>query len=460
MKSKFEFKLPDLNKCKIAIIGLGYVGLPLAINFAKIKKCKRTGQSLRREVIGFDINEQRINDLKKGVDSTKEIDEEDKKIFQDINLTFREKELISADVFIITVPTPIKESKNPDLEPLINASKTVGDILKQKNTSFKDKSIKQIIIYESTVYPGLTEEICVPIIEKNSNLEFNTDFFCGYSPERINPGDKKHTLSNIKKVTSGSNDDVAKWVDSLYGSIISAGTFLAKSIKIAEAAKVIENTQRDINIALMNELAIIFKKLNIDTLDVLEAAKSKWNFLDFKPGLVGGHCIGVDPYYLTYKAQSVGYLPQIVLSGRRINDGMSRWIIEQIILELTNKGKSIRNSNVLILGLTFKENCPDLRNSKILDLIIEAKSYDMNVAAYDPEVKSYKGIEKIKEEFKLITSLSSKENDNSYDVIICALGHKEFLGMTTKDWKKFTKNDSIIFDIKGIVPRELNPIRI
>ena len=458
MKSKNAKKIPDLQECNIAIIGLGYVGLPLAINFAKVKKCKRSGKSLKRKIIGFDIYKKRIIELKNGFDSTKEIDEKDKYLLNEINLTNNEKDLINADILIITVPTPINISKTPNLEALINASRTVGNIIKQKNIKSKDHSACPIIIYESTVYPGLTEEICIPIIEKSSNLKLNIDFFCGYSPERINPGDREHNLTNIKKVTSGSNKEIGQWIDNLYGSIIDAGTFLAKSIKVAEAAKVIENTQRDINIALMNELAIIFKKLNIDTLDVLEAAKTKWNFLDFKPGLVGGHCIGVDPYYLTYKAECVGYFPQIVLSGRRINDGMSKWVTEQIILELSKKGKSISNSKILILGLTFKENCPDLRNSKIIDLIKHAHLYKMRISAYDPGVKSYDGLEEIENKFKLIHSIKNRDNKNAFDVVICSLAHDEFVKMNIKDWENLLSKDGIIFDIKGIVPRELKPI--
>ena len=449
---------PDINSCTIAVVGLGYVGLPLAIEFSKKQKCHISGNKLNRKVIGFDINLDRIGDLKNGIDKTNEISKKEL-LEADFHELTNDIELISnADVFIITVPTPIDKAKKPDLTPIKLASENVAKALKIRS-NLPNKSIP-IVIYESTVYPGTTDEICIPLIEKGSGLlcehsKNKNIFACGYSPERINPGDKKHRLKDIIKVTSGSNREAAKWIDLFYGSIIKAGTYLTKDIKTAEAAKIIENTQRDINIALINELAIIFKLLNLDTLDVLEAASTKWNFLKFKPGLVGGHCIGVDPYYLTYKAQSIGYSPDIVLAGRRINDDMSRWVAEQIVLEISKKDIILSNSRILILGFTFKENCPDIRNTKIYDLIKVLEQYKLNIEVVDPfvnpkEVKKIYGIN--------VTKRIS--NNVKYDAVVCAVSHNTFIEMNKSTWSNLIYKKGIIFDLKGIVPREINPIRI
>jgi len=450
-------KYPALENCTIAIIGLGYVGLPLAIEFSKKQICNISQKLLDRKIIGFDINDQRLQELKKGFDRTNEVSEQEILNTNFHDLTNKIESIAQADVFIITVPTPIDTSKKPDLGPIQKASTTVAKALK-----IRAKSLNQsipIVIYESTVYPGTTEEICIPLIEKESGLfcnESNKNIFaCGYSPERINPGDKKHRLKDIIKITSGSSKDAAKWIDSLYGSIIKAGTHLTKNIKTAEAAKIIENTQRDINIALMNELAIIFRLLDIDTLDILEAASTKWNFIKFKPGLVGGHCIGVDPYYLTYKAQSIGYTPEIVLAGRRINDDMSKWLAEQIILEMTKRNFLLSSSNVLILGFTFKENCPDIRNTKVFDFIKILEEYKLNIEIVDPwvnplEAENVYGV-------KVHKNFSKKIK---YDVIVCTVAHKEFIEKNKLDWKNIINKNGIIYDLKGIVPRELNPIRV
>ena len=449
---------PDINKCTVAIVGLGYVGLPLAIEFSKIQKCNISGDILNRKIIGFDIDFKRIEELKKGFDRTSEVGEKELLEAKFNYLTCESKKIAEADVFIITVPTPIDKLKQPDLRPLKEASKTVAKALKLRSTS--EKSTIPIVIYESTVYPGTTEEVCIPIIEKESGLicEDSTKkniFACGYSPERINPGDKQHGLEDIVKVTSGSNNKAAKWIDLLYGSIIKAGTYLSKDIKTAEAAKIIENTQRDINIALMNELAIIFKLLDIDTLDVLKAASTKWNFLNFKPGLVGGHCIGVDPYYLTYKALAIGYKPEIVLAGRKINDGMSQWIAEQLILEMAKRNFNLVDSKVLFLGFTFKENCTDLRNTKIFDIIKTFKKHNIKFDIVDPWVRS--------KEAKKIYDLEISQKilkDAKYDLVVCSLAHKIFVEMSISDWSQILNKKGFIFDLKGIVPRELNPIRI
>ena len=450
-------KYPVLENCTIAIIGLGYVGLPLAIEFSKKQKCKISKKILKRKIIGFDINPQRLEELKKGIDSTNEVSEQELLNTNFFELTNNIESIAKADVFIITVPTPINDFKKPDLEPIKKASITVAKALKLRATS--TNTTIPIVIYESTVYPGTTEEICIPIIEKESGLfckESEKDIFaCGYSPERINPGDKKRRLKDIIKITSGSCNDAAKWIDALYGSIIKAGTHLTKSIKIAEAAKIIENTQRDINIALMNELAIIFKLLDIDTLEILEAASTKWNFIKFKPGLVGGHCIGVDPFYLTYKAQSMGYSPEIVLAGRRINDEMSKWLAEQLILEMTKRNFLLSSSNVLILGFTFKENCPDIRNTKVFDFIKKLQEYKLNLEIVDPwvnpiEAENVYGL-------KINKSYSKKIK---YDAIVCTVAHNEFIKKNKYDWESIINKKGIILDLKGIVPRELNPIRI
>ena len=449
---------PDLNTCTVAIIGLGYVGLPLAIEFSRKQKSYISGENINRKVIGFDINYERIEQLIKGEDITNEINKEEL-LNSDLKSLTNQIEIIAeADVFIITVPTPINEFKKPDIEPLRKATLTVGKALKIRSKNLNN--CIPIVIYESTVYPGTTEEICIPIIERESELIYNkphlkNTFVCGYSPERINPGDKKHRLKDIIKITSGSNNEAAKWIDYFYGSIIKAGTYLTKDIKTAEAAKIIENTQRDINIALMNELSIIFKLLKIDTLDVLEAASTKWNFLKFTPGLVGGHCIGVDPYYLTYKAQSLGYKPEIVLAGRLLNDGMSRWVSEQLILEMNKKNIHLSNAKVLILGFTFKENCPDIRNTKIFDIVKILEEYKLNIEIVDPWVNPI--------EAKKVYNLKVTNNipkDKKYNAVLCTLGHKKFIDMEESDWHNILYVEGIIFDLKGIVPRELNPIRI
>ena len=448
---------PPLENCTIAIIGLGYVGLPLAIEFSKKQRCKITQKILERNIIGFDTNLKRIEELKNGFDSTNEVSKQELLNTNFFELTNSIELIAQADVFIITVPTPIDALKKPDLEPIQKATITVAKALKIRSKSF-NKSIP-IVIYESTVYPGTTDEICIPIIEKESGLlckESNKNSFaCGYSPERINPGDKEHRLKDIIKITSGSCKDAAKWIDSLYGSIIEAGTHLTKTIKIAEAAKIIENTQRDLNIALMNELAIIFKLLDIDTLDILEAASTKWNFIKFKPGLVGGHCIGVDPFYLTHKAQSIGYTPEIVLAGRRINDDMSKWLAKQLILEMTKRNFSLSSSNVLILGFTFKENCPDIRNTKVFDFIKILQEYKLNIEIVDPWVNSIEA-----ENIYGVKVNKSYSKKIKYDAIVCTVAHNEFIKKNKLDWESIINKKGIILDLKGIVPRELNPIRI
>ena len=450
-------KLPDKREYNIAIIGLGYVGLPLAVKFSLNNICYKTKNLIKRKVIGFDINEIRINELRNGFDRTKEITEDTLLSCKNLFFTSKEEYLIDADVFIVTVPTPINEDKTPDLRAIKNASKIFANAIKKRFLD-KNRSIP-IVVYESTVFPGLTEEICVPIIEKESGYKYATrdnlkKFVYGYSPERINPGDKNKTLIDIVKVTSGSDPETADWIDSMYASIIEKGTYKAKSVKIAEAAKVIENTQRDLNIALANELSIIFKKLDIDTLDVLDAASTKWNFQRFTPGLVGGHCIGVDPYYLTYKSQISGYTPEIVLSGRRINDNMAKWIAEQVILELSKRKKNIINSKVLIMGYTFKENCPDTRNTKIIDLYNSLLEFGLTIKIIDPWVIN-SNVQKI-ENICFIENL----NNNRFDAVILAVAHDQFINLKKDDWKNLLNKDGIFFDLKGIIPRSLNPLRI
>ncbi|WP_439185250.1 nucleotide sugar dehydrogenase [Carboxylicivirga taeanensis] len=414
---------------KIAVIGLGYVGLPLAVEFAKFYT-----------TIGFDINKERVSELNKGHDCTLEVDHEllvsvldkqDKGLF----CTYEESEIKKANIYIITVPTPIDNNNRPDLTPLIKASETVGRVLKDGD----------IVIYESTVYPGATEEECIPVLERVSGFVYNKDFYCGYSPERINPGDKEHTVSKILKVTSGSTPEIAQKVDELYKSIITAGTHLAPSIKVAEAAKVIENSQRDINIAFVNELSKIFNLLDIDTEAVLEAAGTKWNFLPFKPGLVGGHCIGVDPYYLAQKAQEVGYHPEIILAGRRLNDGMGAYVAKNFIKELIKADCKIKDANVLVLGITFKENCPDIRNTRVVDIIDELEGYGVNVDVYDPWAE----MNEVKEEYgiRLIEQLDNKR----YNGIILAVAHQEFLKLNIDSIKMDAS--SIVFDVKAILPK-------
>ncbi|REH45767.1 UDP-N-acetyl-D-galactosamine dehydrogenase [Tenacibaculum gallaicum] len=413
---------------KICVVGLGYVGLPLAHAFAA-KKFK---------VVGFDINERRINELKLGYDGTLEVGKNQlDDIKECIKYTSNIKETIDSSIFIVTVPTPIDSNNRPDLTPLINSSGLVASVLKKGD----------IVIYESTVYPGVTEEVCVPELEKHSKLKFNKDFFCGYSPERINPGDKEHTVTKILKVTSGSTPEVATEVDELYKSIIVAGTHKASSIKVAEASKVIENTQRDVNIALINELALIFDVMKIDTNEVLEAAATKWNFIKLSPGLVGGHCIGVDPYYLTFKAEELGYKPNLILDARQINNGMGKYIAENTVKVMIANDKKINKSNVLVLGLTFKEDCPDMRNTKVVDIIKELQTYGCNVDVYDPWVEpngnnSNYNYEIIESPFKSI---------KKYDSIIVAVAHKQFKELTDDDYKKISKETPVIMDIKGIV---------
>jgi len=412
----------NLENKKLAIIGLGYVGLPLAVEFGK-----------KFDTVGFDINEERIKELKEGYDRTLEVDSENLKSARKLSFTTNIDDIKDANIYIVTVPTPIDSFKRPDLTPLIKASETVGKVLKKGD----------IVIYESTVYPGATEEDCVPVLEKFSGLKFNKDFFCGYSPERINPGDKEHTVTKIKKVTSGSTPEIAKVVDELYKSIIEAGTHLAPSIKVAEAAKVIENSQRDINIAFVNELAMIFNKMGIDTNAVLEAAGTKWNFLPFKPGLVGGHCIGVDPYYLTHKAQQLGYNPEIILAGRRLNDNMGIFVANQVVKLMIKKGKRIEGAKILVLGITFKENCPDIRNSRVIDVINELKDFGCNVDVYDPWADK----EEVKHEYGI--DLLTKEDEvdlSKYDALVVAVAHDEFKKM---DIKK--SDNQVVYDIKGIL---------
>ena len=410
---------------KIAVIGLGYVGLPLAIEFSK-----------KYEVIGFDISQERINNLRNGIDLTLETTSEELNNSKNLLFTSERSDLSDSNIYIVTVPTPIDDLKKPDLEPLKKASEMIGSILCNGD----------IVIYESTVFPGATEEFCVPILEKNSNLKFNTDFFVGYSPERINPGDKKHRLPDIRKVTSGSNKITAKKIDDLYGSIITAGTYLAESIKVAEAAKVIENTQRDINIALMNELSIIFNKLDINTYQVLEAAGTKWNFLKFSPGFVGGHCIGVDPYYLTYRSKKAGYSPKIILAGRNLNDEMASIISEEVIFELQKNKINPTKSKILILGFSFKENCPDIRNTKIIDLFKCLEKSGANVDIHDPWCDS----KNVENEYNI--QLNAEPKINNYDAVILAVPHNTFKDMGVEKIKAFGKKNSIFCDLKNVFP--------
>ncbi|WP_446525713.1 Vi polysaccharide biosynthesis UDP-N-acetylglucosamine C-6 dehydrogenase TviB [Photobacterium swingsii] len=423
----------DLNDYKIGIIGLGYVGLPLAAEFGK-----------NNITIGFDINETRIDELSDYVDSTLECTTNELKAAKKLSYTSNINDLKDCNVYIVTVPTPIDEHNQPDLTPLVKASQTLAKVIGKND----------IIIYESTVYPGATEDVCIPVVENESGLKFNVDFFAGYSPERINPGDKEHRVTTIKKVTSGSNNEIADIVDGLYQSIIVAGTYKASSIRVAEAAKVIENTQRDLNIALINELAIIFNKLGIDTEEVLQAAGTKWNFLPFRPGLVGGHCIGVDPYYLTHKAQAIGYHPEVILAGRRINDNMSRYIAAQLVKGMIKKRIQVEGANLLVMGLTFKENCPDLRNTKVIDVINELSDYNINVDIYDPWVS----VEEAQHEYgvSVLTDIPEK----TYDSILVAVAHNEFKKLTKEDFALLTNDKSVIYDLKYILNPEIVDIRL
>tara|TARA_B100001093_G_scaffold516416_1_gene595136 strand:- start:6507 stop:7787 length:1281 start_codon:yes stop_codon:yes gene_type:complete len=422
-----------IKDIKLGIIGLGYVGLPLALEFSK-----------NRKVIGFDLKKKRIKELNSGIDKNLESSKEELQNSKKLNFTNNEKDLKYANCFIITVPTPIDELKKPDLQPLLKATEMIGKIIKKGD----------LIIYESTVYPGCTEEVCVPILEKFSNLKFNKDFFCGYSPERINPGDKKHTISNIKKITSGSTPKILDLIDNLYNEIIIAGTHKASSIKVAEAAKVIENTQRDINIALINELSMIFSKLNIDTKEVLDAAGSKWNFLPFKPGLVGGHCIGVDPYYLTYKAESVGHHPKIILAGREINDNMGNHVVSEMIKKMEERKINIKNSKILIMGITFKENCSDIRNSGVKMVFERLKKYTHNIDLYDPWTDS--------EEIKKIYGINSQKilDKNNYDGIIIAVAHKIFIKMGKMEILNLCKKNHVIYDLKYLFTKDQIDLRL
>lgn len=425
--------MTDLTNTHIAILGLGYVGLPLAVEFGK-----------QYPTLGFDINTARLAELSKGHDSTLEVDDQELAEAKHLSYSSSLDDLKACNVFIVTVPTPINEHKQPDLTPLIKASETIGKVLKQGD----------IVIYESTVYPGATEEDCVPVLERVSGLTFNKDFFCGYSPERINPGDKEHRVTTILKVTSGSTPEVAETVDQLYRSIITAGTHKASSIKVAEAAKVIENTQRDVNIGLINELALIFNKLGIDTEEVLKAAGTKWNFLPFRPGLVGGHCIGVDPYYLTHKAQSVGYHPEIILAGRRLNDGMGAYVASQLVKAMLKKRIHVEGSRVLVMGLTFKENCPDLRNTKVVDIIRELQDYGVQVDCYDP------WINRAEAEHEYGISPIAAPKAGEYDAIVLAVAHKQFAEMGVEQIRALGKSVHVLYDLKYILPADASDLRL
>lgn len=417
--------MTDLSNIKIGVVGLGYVGLPLAVEFSK-----------KFEVVGFDINKARIDALKNNTDVTLELSAEQMNSAGNITYSSDNEDLKKCNFYVVSVPTPIDIYKKPDLSPVIGASKTVGSVLKKGD----------IVVYESTVYPGCTEEDCVPVLEKISGLKFNSDFFCGYSPERINPGDKEHTVSKIKKITSGSTPEIAEIVNDVYSSIIVAGTHKASSIKVAEAAKVIENSQRDINIAFVNELALIFEKMGIDTNEVLEAAGTKWNFLNFKPGLVGGHCIGVDPYYLTYKAESLGYNSEIILAGRRLNDNMPVYIASKIVKLMIKKGLKVSGAKVLVAGITFKENCPDIRNSKAVDVVKELQEYGCDVDVYDPwavpsEVKQFYGLNSV-----------NAEPSKKYEAVVVLVAHNQFKEF---DFSKVTEKNCVIYDMKAILNKEL-----
>ncbi|MCW5201430.1 UDP-N-acetyl-D-galactosamine dehydrogenase [Candidatus Electrothrix communis] len=421
--------MPDIHSTKLAIIGLGYVGLPLAVEFSKKIPC-----------VGFDLKEQRIAELRQGNDVTREVSSEELSRAENLQFTTSIEDLRTCNVFVVSVPTPIDDNKQPDLRPLEGASHTVAQVLKPGD----------VVIYESTVYPGATEEVCIPILEKDSGLVYNQDFFAGYSPERINPGDHEHRLPTIVKVTSGSTPKIADFVDALYRTIITAGTFKATSIRVAEAAKVIENTQRDVNIALVNELALIFNRLGINTLEVLEAAGTKWNFLPFRPGLVGGHCIGVDPYYLTHKAQQVGYHPEMILAGRRLNDDMGRYIASEVVKLMLMKRIHVADAKILMLGLTFKENCPDLRNTRVTDIIDELGSYGADIEVYDPwadpkEAQQYYGV-----------TMTETLSENSYDAIVLAVAHQEFGQFDKKELERITHSRFVVYDVKSALATGLS----
>jgi UDP-N-acetyl-D-galactosamine dehydrogenase len=426
-QSIFGLKMKIISEESVlAVVGLGYVGLPLAVEFGK-----------HRAVIGFDIHQGRIAELQSGQDHTLECSPEELAQAKHLRLSADAADLKQARVFIVTVPTPVDKANRPDMTPLVKASETVGGALKPGD----------VVIYESTVYPGATEEVCVPVLERISGLTFNADFFCGYSPERINPGDKEHRLPTIRKVTSGSTAEVAEAVDALYRQIISAGTHKASSIRVAEAAKVIENTQRDVNIALMNELSLIFRRLGIDTLEVLQAAGTKWNFLPFRPGLVGGHCIGVDPYYLTHKAQEVGYHPEVILAGRRINDSMASYVADETVKLMLRKGNPVLGGRVLVLGLTFKENCPDLRNTKVVDIVRAMRGYSTHVDVYDPWID----VSEAEHEYGL-QCLTKLPQPGQYAAIILAVGHHQFAVLGEQGIKALGQPNAVLFDVKGVLP--------
>ncbi|WP_201313974.1 Vi polysaccharide biosynthesis UDP-N-acetylglucosamine C-6 dehydrogenase TviB [Dyella sp. EPa41] len=419
--------MQHLEDTKLAIIGLGYVGLPLAVEFGK-----------RYDTVGFDINRARIDELRGGRDSTLEVNSEELAEAGRLRFSSELADLADRNVYIVTVPTPIDSAKRPDLTPLVRASEALSKVLKRGDT----------VVYESTVYPGCTEEVCVPILEKGSGLVFNRDFFAGYSPERINPGDKQHRVTSILKVTSGSTPEAADFVDRLYGSIITAGTHKASSLKVAEAAKVIENTQRDLNIALVNDLSILFNKLGIDTLEVLQAAGTKWNFLPFRPGLVGGHCIGVDPYYLTHKAQEVGHHPDVILAGRRTNDGMGVYVANEVIRLMVRKGINPVRARVLVLGLAFKENCPDLRNTRVVDIVHALHAYNAQVDVHDPWINA----DEAEHEYALSPVASPVPGD--YDAVIVAVGHRQFIELGVDGIRGYGKPDSVVYDVKYVLPRD------
>ena len=423
----------QIEQLKIAIIGLGYVGLPLAVEFGK-----------KVSVVGFDIYQKRIDELQSGQDHTLEVNAEELKEARYLRYTTQLEDLKNCNFFIVTVPTPIDDFKQPDLTPLVKASTSIGQVLKKGD----------IVVYESTVYPGATEEVCIPVLEKMSGLKFNSDFFAGYSPERINPGDKNRHVTNILKITSGSTAEVADYIDQVYNLIIAAGTYKAPSIKVAEAAKVIENTQRDVNIALINELALIFNKMGIDTEDVLKAAGTKWNFLPFRPGLVGGHCIGVDPYYLTHKAQSIGLHPEIILAARRLNDRMGEYVATQLIKEMVKQRIQVVDSKILVMGLSFKENCPDIRNTKIVDMVKALKEYDLDIDIYDPWVD----VAEAEHEYGLvpIQSLEPKQ----YDAIVIAVAHDQFKAMSTEEFHALGKEKHVLYDLKYILQKGESNIRL
>lgn len=423
----------NVRNIKIAVIGLGYVGLPLAVEFGK-----------KYSVIGFDINNDRITELTSGTDRTLEVNNDELAEATHLSYSSNIAALKDCNFFIVTVPTPIDDYKQPDLTPLIKASTAIGSLLKKDD----------IVVYESTVYPGATEEVCIPVLEKVSGLTFNQDFYAGYSPERINPGDKEHRVTNILKVTAGSTPEVADFVDEVYNLIINAGTHKAPSIKVAEAAKVIENTQRDVNIALINELAVIFNKMNIDTEAVLEAAGTKWNFLPFRPGLVGGHCIGVDPYYLTHKAQAIGYNPEIILAGRRLNDSMGEYVVTQLVKTMIKKRIQVEGAKVLILGLSFKENCPDVRNTKVIDIVNELQEYNIEVDIYDPWVNTSEA----QREYNITPVIEPVAND--YDGIILAVAHQEFVQMGIDNIRALGKDDHVLYDLKYVFAKEQTDIRL